>query len=325
MANSALAWMTYGAVFVTVLLLVYGLYYLIFDHRLGSRLKVNQRLGLAASYAGTDAPPVLRRTQKKRQGAAGLLLRIPAIAKLDTMLSGAGCRLSGPRALACVAAGAVAMFFLLQLLGVPSVAGAPMTILIAGAAPFVIVKYVSKKRLDKFLEQLPDAVDMMVRSLRAGHPIAATIELVARETSNPVRAEFKLTHDEMAYGLDLRDALDNLARRISLRELHYMAVAIRLQITTGGNLAETLEVLSRVIRERRRLKNKIKALSAEGRMSATILSALPFVIATAIRLINPTYYADVPADPVITGGLCGAALMIGLGIFIMRRMVNFRV
>lgn len=322
--NAILAWVMYGAVFLAVLLLVEGLYCLIFEYGLGSAPKLHQRLGMQSALAAGEAGP-LRRRKDRRSLVSALLARIPGLSTLEAQLSGAGYRVTALRALLCLLGAAAAAFCLAMLFGVSPAGSAAGAVAVAVAAPAIILRRLAKKRTEKFLEQLPDAIDMMVRSLRAGHPIAATIELVAREMSDPVRGEFVLLRDEIAYGLDLRDALDNLAQRIALRELHYMTVAIRLQISTGGNLAETLEVLSHVIRDRGKLKSKIKALSAEGRLSAKVLSALPFLVAGAIRVISPHYYAGATDDPVIGGGLCAAVAMIGLGIVIMRRMVNFRV
>jgi tight adherence protein B len=164
-----------------------------------------------------------------------------------------------------------------------------------------------------------------VRSLRAGHPVSTAITMVAREMRDPIATEFGLVVDEMTYGLNLDDALSNMARRVGLNDLRFLVVAVMIQMQVGGNLAEVLNSLSRVIRERATMRAKIRALSAEGRFSASLLSVLPFILIGVITLVRPTYYAGVSPDPFFWPILwVGFGLMV-LGIMVMYRMVNFRV
>ena len=151
------------------------------------------------------------------------------------------------------------------------------------------------------------------------------MNLVTREMPDPIGTEFGIAVDEMTYGLDLRDALENLGDRVDVKDFQYVVVSISIQHDTGGNLAEVLSGLSKVIRDRFKLFRKIKALSGEGRMSAIVLSLLPFVTFAVIFSISPRFYTRVFPDPLflpIAGG--GFAMML-VGIFIMYRMVNFRV
>ncbi len=190
--------------------------------------------------------------------------------------------------------------------------------------PAWLIGVVAGRRHRLFQGQLVDAIDIIVRSLRAGHPVVNALSLVAREMPDPVGSEFGLTFDEMTYGLDLRDALENLARRVPNPELHYLVVAIRVQYGTGGNLAEVLSSLGKVLRERGLVQAKISAWSAEGRLSALVLSALPVVVGILLNMLNPDYYRTVQDDPllpVIMGA--GLAGLVG-GMLLMRRMINFK-
>ncbi len=317
-------WILLAAVFGAILLLVQGLYWAVEDRRRSGRPMIGRRLGLHAEEV-REATATIRRRDGALNAFSRFLLKTPGAEALTRELVAAGSGLSAPRALTIVLVVGVLLLNLMLALGFGLLSSLGVTAGLAVGAPWLLLKRQQRKRAARFLAQLPDAIDMMVRSLRAGHPVAATIELVARETADPVRSEFAITFDETSYGLDLRDAFDNLAARMPLRELHYLAVLVRLQHATGGNLAETLEVLSRVIRARQQMKGKIRALSAEGRLSAMVLSALPFLVAGAIWALNPKYYADVPDDPVITIGLAIAAAQILLALIVMQRLVNFRI
>ena len=173
--------------------------------------------------------------------------------------------------------------------------------------------------------QLPDSIDIVVRSLRAGHPVPTSIAMVAREMRDPIATEFGLVVDEMTYGLNLDTALSNLARRVGLSDLRFLVVAVMIQTQVGGNLAEILNGLSRVIRERGKMRAKIRALSAEGRFSAGLLSILPFVLMGVINLIAPQFYRAVSDDEVFWPILGFGFFLMVLGIITMYRMVNFRV
>ena len=192
-------------------------------------------------------------------------------------------------------------------------------------APIVYLNWLRTKRIKDFGEQLPDALDIMVRSLQAGHPISAAVSLVSKEMNDPIGTEFGIAVDEMTYGLDMREALYNMGRRIEIQDFQYVVVSINIQHETGGNLAEVLRNLSMVIRDRFRMFKKIRALSSEGRLSAVVLSFLPFAVGAIIFTGNPGFYLNVADDPLFLP-MMGAALGLMLaGIFIMYRMVNFRV
>ena len=191
--------------------------------------------------------------------------------------------------------------------------------------PIVFLRVKKANRLKLFAEQLPDALDIMVRSLQAGHPVSAAMTLVTMEMPDPIGTEFGIAVDEMTYGLELREALANLGDRVEVEDYQYVVVSINIQHETGGNLAEVLHGLSTVIRARFRMFKKIKALSAEGRLSAKILAILPIAFAALTFSNKPNYYLNAADDPLFWP-LVGVALGLELmGIYIMYKLVNFRV
>ncbi len=196
-------------------------------------------------------------------------------------------------------------------------------LLIAMPMPFIVLLRLRARRVARFATQLPDSIDIVVRSLKAGHPMPVAIALVGRELPDPIGTEFGIVSDEMSYGMDLVTAMRNLLERVGLDDLRLVVVSLGIQQATGGNLSEILSKLSEVIRERFRMRRKIRALAAEGRISAIILSVFPFMIFGIINLIAPTYYGVVWNDPVVVPILVAAVLWMMLGDFIMYRMVNF--
>jgi tight adherence protein B len=169
------------------------------------------------------------------------------------------------------------------------------------------------------------ALDIFVRGLRAGHPVAAALDLLTHEMSDPIGSEFGIVTDEVAYGADLRDALHNMANRCDLDDLRMFVVSLSVQSETGGNLAEILENLSKVIRDRASMVLMVRALSSEGRMTATILTALPVMAFVALFLLNPPFYLQVANDPAFSVGFGCLIALYTVGFVIIRRLVNLKV
>jgi tight adherence protein B len=267
---------------------------------------------------------VLVRLQRERPLPTGDRARNP-IEWFEVLVSQAGARLT-PRQIASVMLGlAVLAAAALALVTRSAWMAAPGAVLIGGALPLVVLTVMRRLRNKKLMRQLPDAIDIVVRSLRAGHPVPTSIAMVAREMTDPIGSEFGLVVDEMTYGLNLEDAMSNLARRVGIDDLRFMVVAVMIQAQVGGNLAEVLESISYVIRERARMRAKIRALSAEGRFSAVLLSILPFALMGVIMAIRPQYYRAVSGDPVFMPILGVGIVLMVMGIIVMYRMVNFRV
>jgi tight adherence protein B len=196
-------------------------------------------------------------------------------------------------------------------------------VLIGVVFPILVLVRLRSWRIRRFAEQLPEAVDIIVRSLKAGHPTPVSLSLVAREMSDPIGTEFGLVCDEMTYGLELARAMRNLLERVGLDDLRLIVVSMGVQAATGGNLAEILANLSQVIRDRFRMRRKIRAISAEGRWSAVLISIFPFVLFGIITLISPGYYGDVWNHPAVQPVLGAMIVWMLFGDYIMYRMVNF--
>jgi tight adherence protein B len=182
-----------------------------------------------------------------------------------------------------------------------------------------------KRRQKAFGAQFADALDMIVRSLRAGHPTPVALGLVAREMRDPIGSEFGIVVDEITYGADLETALRNLYVRVGQDDLPLFVTAVAIQAATGGNLGEILANLSAVIRERFKMRRKIRALASEARASAIILSSLPIVMFGIINMVSPNFYASVWDEPLTKQALAAAGFWMFIGNFAMYRMVNFKI
>jgi len=164
-----------------------------------------------------------------------------------------------------------------------------------------------------------------VRGLRAGHPVSSALNLLTEEMTDPIGSEFGLVVDEVTYGAELRDALQNMADRWGIEDIHMFVVSLSVQTETGGNLAEILENLSGVIRERASMMLKVRSLSSEGRMTAVILTALPVLAFVGLFLLNPSFFLDVAKDPAFVPGYAILITLYALGFFWIRRLVDLKV
>jgi tight adherence protein B len=180
------------------------------------------------------------------------------------------------------------------------------------------------QRIASFGEQLPDAIDIIVRGVRVGLSFTSAVSLVAREMADPVGTEFGMLADEIGFGLDVRTALDNLYRRVGQADLLFLTVSVGIQAQTGGNLGEILSRLSRLMRNRANMRLKIRALSAEGRASAITLSAFPFVLFFSLNFISPTFYGAIWSNPLVEPAIYFGLLFLVVGNAIMYRMVHFK-
>ncbi|RUW40341.1 MAG: type II secretion system F family protein [Mesorhizobium sp.] len=221
--------------------------------------------------------------------------------------------------LAGVALGLLLWFFL----GIALPAAFLVFLVVGFALPFFVLRRARTRRILKFARQLPDALDMIVRSLRAGHPATVAIGLVAREMPDPLGTEFGIVADEITFGLSMEQAVRKLTERVGFEGLNLLSVSLSIQSKTGGNLTEILANLSSVLRERQKLRLKIRALSAEGRVSAWIISLFPIVMFLILQLIAPSYYGKVWGNPAILPVFLIFGVWALLGDFIMYRMVTF--
>ena len=197
--------------------------------------------------------------------------------------------------------------------------------LLALLLPFFALLFMRRRRHGKFAEQFPDAMDIIVRSLRAGHPVPVAVGLVAQELADPIGTEFGIAADEITYGVDVETAMRNLYFRVGQEDLPLFVTAVAIQGSTGGNLSEILSNLSSVIRMRFKMRRKIKALAAEGKFSALFLSGLPIVIFFLLQLFAPDFYASILNHDLTKTGLGLAAVWMVLGNIVMYKMCNFRI
>lgn len=323
-------YIVYCVIFLAVLLLVEGVYYFFIESELNKR-RMNRRLSLLSS--GMESREVLEILRRQPSyGQQPSLLR-PA-AWLENLIAQSGSQLTPRRMLLFILGISVVVLLLLQgamATGRLPAFLAPLYLQVGMAAsiglllPLLFLSNRATARKRKFGEQLPDALDIMVRSLRAGHPINAAMSLVAREMSDPMGTEFGIAVDEMTYGLEMDEALENLSDRVQVEDFNYVVMSIGIQRETGGNLAGVLGGLAHVIRERARMFLKVRALSGEGRISAFILCVLPVAVGAFVFAVNPDYYASVIDDSMFLPLLGLAVFNLVLGILMIRRMINFRV
>lgn len=194
-----------------------------------------------------------------------------------------------------------------------------------GYLPIAYVRRLKDKRMDRFQTQLPEALDLMSRALKAGHTFGGAMRMVADEFEDPIAGEFRLTLDEINFGMDADRALANLQDRVDVTDLRFFVVSVNIQRETGGNLAEIISNIARLVRERFLLFGKVRILSAEGRISALLLSALPFFITGVLYVINPDYISLLWTTELGKGMAWGAIISMVLGILSMRRMVRIKV
>jgi tight adherence protein B len=190
--------------------------------------------------------------------------------------------------------------------------------------PFMFVRWKRSRRLVKFEEQFPEAVDLMARALRAGHALPTGIQLVADEIPDPVGAEFKLLYDRQNFGMPLGDALKGMAERVPILDARFFATAVLTQRETGGNLAEILDNLAAVVRERFKVKRQVRAVTAHGRITGGILAAMPMVLALIIAVVAPQHIKTMLTDPLGIKMLAAGATMQVVGALIIRKLVDIR-
>lgn len=189
--------------------------------------------------------------------------------------------------------------------------------------PLTVMRVARRRRIEQFTRQLPDALDVVVRSLQAGHPFSAAVGLVARELPDPMGSEFGLLSDELGYGSDIETAALNLAERVGAPDLQFVTIALSIHKSAGGNLAEILANLSNVIRQRYIFKAKVKALSAEGRFSAKIMSVFPLFLYLIIKLLAPHYFDSIWDTGIEVPFFTFCVVSTVIGNIILRKMVNF--
>lgn len=312
--------------FLAVVLALEGGYLAWNDSRGPEAQRLQRRL--RAMSAGEHGAATVQLSKQREaaeiNGLERLLLRLPRLPWLERCLLQAGSTQSESHVIMVCLIAALAVFVLSKLFGWPIW----VCLALAAAAGFYPIQRLlaaRRRRLRRFEEQLPDALDLMGRALRAGHAFSGAIGMVGTESNDPIAGEFRTTFDEINYGIPLNDALLNLVKRVPSTDLRYFVIAILLQRETGGNLAEMLDNLSTLIRARFKLLGTIRALSAEGRLSAWILSLLPVVAAAGLSVINPDLMSILWKDDFGLRLVVAALVMQTLGCIWMWRIIKIRV
>lgn len=313
----------YALIFIGVLLIVEGLYLVAFGKTIKREKKVNRRLTLLQD--GRDTEEVLSILRQEREGSERTK-SLPVIGPLLEMARHANIVVT-PRMMAgsLIVMILVAFALLTIFTGAAIQVRVLVAVIIGYASIYLWMRNKAKKRISLFEEQLPDALDLMVRSLRVGHPINAAVSIVAREMPDPIGTEFGLIADEATYGMPVNDALDRMAGRVPVPDLRFLAIAINIQAQSGGNLAEILDGLSKVIRSRFKLFRKVKAITAEARWSGWFLSIFPVIALLGVQVVDPLYYDRVADHPLFIPGAIVTFILLVANVIFMRVLVNIKV
>jgi tight adherence protein B len=315
-------------VFIACMFAVFGVYLLATRESEAKRKRLQQRLSDTLLYTrnSTDAEVQLARSELLSEipSLNRALIQLQFATKFRRMLDQADLHITVSRlAMLSLMAG------LLAATAVSMLSTSVLLVLGAGAAagsvPFLHVVYRRRKRLNEFLAQLPEALDLMSRALQAGHAFTESLHMIATEMPEPIATEFRKTYEEQNLGLSLKLALENLAERIPLLDLRLCITAILIQRETGGNLAEVLEKVSYTIRERFRILEDLKTLTTSSRMSAWILCGLPIFVALAVTVMNPDYMSVLWRDPRGHNLLIAAAFMQVTGMLVIRKILNIKI
>ena len=286
------------------------------------RSQINRRLRLSKDR--TDRESVLIELRRERGLTSGGNYRLNFLA-LNRLILQSGLTIGFTRLAVIVGVGSAIAFAAVMIFRGDVFEAAAAGLSCATALPFMALRWLRSRRQNRFAGQFPDALDIIVRSLRAGHPVPVAVNMVGREMGDPIGSEFGIVTDEITYGADLEAAMRNLYARIGSDDLPLFVTAVAIQGSTGGNLGEILQNLSGVIRERFKMRRKIRALAAEGRASAMILSALPIGIFIIILWLVPDFYGSVWDIPLTKELVAGASVWMIVGNLIMFKMVNFKI
>jgi tight adherence protein B len=313
----------YGLIFIGVLVLVEGLYLVAFGKSISLNSRVNRRLEMLNK--GNTRDEVLEKLRKEMQQHMKAR-SIPLYSLLADKAQKAAIAFT-PKQLIVIMIGVSVMAFFGLTIGTAT--EPPVRILMAvGIGVGGVYFWVSSKankRLSMLEEQLPDAIELMVRSLRVGHPFSSAISIVSKEVADPLASEFGVIADESAYGRDIGEALKDMAERLDMQDLRFLAVAVTIQQQSGGNLAEILAGLSKVIRARFRLFRRVKAITAEAQWSGKFLSAFPIICLIVINVSDPHYYDDVRDHAMFIPACFFVGIMLALNLYVMRVLTNIKV
>jgi tight adherence protein B len=315
-------------VFVAVVLMLEGVWTVWQDKRGPRARKLQRRLdAVRGGVADRDSPS--RVLKQRAAGHAGVLDRhlrgLQAVDRLERQLQQAGLRWSASGVLLSSALCGIGAWVLVAAVLHPSPAWGAAAAALGALLPAAYVRYRRRRRLGRIEQQMPEALDLLARALRAGHAFTAGLKMAGEELADPVAGEFRAVHDEINFGVSMQQALTHLCDRVPSTDVRYFVVAVLIQRDSGGNLTEILQKLSHLIRERAKLQAKVRVLSSEGRMSAWVLTLLPFALGGALYLANPRFMGPMFTDPIGQAIVKYLLIMMALGVIVLRKIVRIRV
>ncbi|HJV62346.1 MAG TPA: type II secretion system F family protein [Albitalea sp.] len=311
--------------FLAVVLALEGLYNLWLSHRGEEVLRVKHRLAQQAHDVTPEQASIERAAPRESlPWFAAILQEIEPGRRLTHWVQAAGVSTT-PGELIVISIGLAIVGLLAPgLFGAPMLLGAALAVVLF-ALPWLRTAYLRRRRIERFELQFPEALDLMGRAMRAGHSFSTAVQMVGDEVPAPLGTDFRVLFDELNYGVALPDALTRLCDRVPLPDVSYFAVAVLIQRDAGGNLAELLDKIAGIVRARLKLMGDVRTLSAEGRLSAWILTLLPFVVAFAIGLVNPEFIKVLWTDKAGPQLIAAALLMMVLGVWWMRKIIRIHV
>ena len=313
-----LQFVTYVAAFIGVLIAFEGVRQLL-SRSAGAQEAKSRRMQLIAKGATTEQILKILKPSEKRS----FVERLPLVGDLPIVLRQAGITMApGAFLMTCFAASIAIFVVAFQFFGPLNAVG--LGFVVGIFLPIVQVRMKRTERMNKLVQQLPDALDLMSRGLKVGHPLNTSLTAVANEMADPVGSEFGIVVDQVSFGDDLVEAFRDFADRIDQEDVHYLSTAIAIQHGTGGDLARVLGVLSRTIRDRLNMRKKIQALTAEGRLTAAFLSFIPVLIFVAMQILTPSYYGSIANEPEAVPLGIAIVVLVVLNALVLRRLVNFR-
>ncbi|WP_027167356.1 type II secretion system F family protein [Mesorhizobium sp. WSM3224] len=312
-------YVVYAAAALTGIMIAEGCY-LLYAGRSDKRTAINRRMKLAENKISQEQVLIQLRKERGIDGATSIF----SPDRFRALRTQSGMTTPMPKFLMITSGIALALALLAIWKGLPLLFGLILLLVLLPVLPVMAMRFMRKRRHKRFGVQLPEALELITRGLKAGHPVPVAVAMVSREMADPIGTEFGVVADEVTYGSDLVSALNNLFDRVGHEDLPLFVTAVSIQSSSGGNLREILDGLSATIRDRGKLRRKVRAISTEGRMSAYILTAVPALLFTAIMVLMPQFYRDVWDVPKTWYMLSGSIIWLLLGNAIMFKMSNFR-
>jgi tight adherence protein B len=319
MSGFSMVYLIYaGAAFTGIM--IAEAFYMIYAGRSDRRAAINRRMKLQETKISQEQVLIQLRKERGIGGGTSFL----SFDRFRALRTQSGMVTPMPRFLTITSGIALALSLAAVWKGLPLVFAAGGLLLLAAFIPFIALRFLRKRRHKLFGLQLPEALELITRSLKAGHPVPVAVSMVAREMPDPIGTEFGVVADEVTYGSDLVSALQSMYIRVGHEDLPLFVTAVSIQSTSGGNLREILDGLATVIRDRGKLRRKVRAISTEGRMSAYILTAIPALLMAGIMVLMPQFYSDVWDKPKTWYLLGGSITWLLIGNAMMFKMSNFK-